>query len=123
MSNLNRLANCGNRFQGGRNRVLCVCSAGMLRSPTIAWVLSNEPYGFNTRAAGLSDEYALIPIDDVLLEWADEIVCVEPAQQIALQKRTAKPVHCLNVPDHFRFRDPELVTMIEEALKKVEFAP
>jgi predicted protein tyrosine phosphatase len=84
-SNFNRLGNCGNRFQGGRNRVLCVCSAGMLRSPTIAWVLSNEPYGFNTRAAGISDEYALIPVDEVLLSWADEIVCVAAKEEVLMK--------------------------------------
>lgn len=115
MSTRNRLSNCHNQYQGECKRVLCVCSAGLLRSPTIAWVLSQPPYDFNTRAAGLSDEYAMIPVDDVLLEWADEIVCVDFNQQIELLKRTSKPVHCFNIPDRFGFRDPELIELIKEA--------
>lgn len=45
----NQLANVGNRFQTKTKKVLCVCSAGLLRSPTLANVL-NLKYGFNTRA-------------------------------------------------------------------------
>ena len=41
-----------NEYQGDYKRVLTVCSANMLRSPTIAHVLSAEPYNFNTRSAG-----------------------------------------------------------------------
>ena len=56
---MNRLANSSNRYQGEYKRVLCVCSAGLLRSPTAALVLSQEPYNFNTRAAGLDEAFAL----------------------------------------------------------------
>lgn len=30
--------------QGDFKKVLCVCSGGLLRSPTVAWVLSNPPF-------------------------------------------------------------------------------
>lgn len=49
---MNRIANASNKFQGSYKRVLCVCSAGLLRSPTAALVLSKDPYNFNTRACG-----------------------------------------------------------------------
>ena len=68
MSLMNRLANTHNHYQGDAKRVLCVCSAGLLRSPTAAFVLSQEPFGFNTRAAGIAEDFALIVVDDVLLE-------------------------------------------------------
>ncbi len=42
-----------NPYQGKYKRVLCVCSAGVLRSATTAVVLSKEPFNFNTRSAGL----------------------------------------------------------------------
>lgn len=71
---MNALHNCKNPYQGAEKRVLCLCSAGLLRSPTAAFVLQKE-LGYNTRAAGVTD-YALIPVTEVLLEWADEIVCV-----------------------------------------------
>lgn len=73
-STMNALHNCKNPYQGAEKRVLCLCSAGLLRSPTAAYVLQKE-LGYNTRAAGVTD-YALIPVTEVLLKWADEIVCV-----------------------------------------------
>ena len=73
-STMNSLHNCKNPYQGAEKRVLCLCSAGLLRSPTAAYVLQKE-LGYNTRAAGVTD-YALIPVTEVLLKWADEIVCV-----------------------------------------------
>lgn len=73
---MNRIANSTNQFQGSYKRVLCVCSAGLLRSPTTALVLSQPPYNYNTRAAGLTKEFALVPVDPVLLHWADEVVCM-----------------------------------------------
>ena len=73
---MNRLFNCSNPYQGKAKKVLCVCSAELLRSPTAAVILQQE-YGYNTRAVGVEDSFALIPIDDVLIEWADEIVCAD----------------------------------------------
>lgn len=80
-SPMNALHNVTNPYQGPEKRVLCLCSAGCLRSPSCAIILQNK-YGYNTRAAGVSD-YALIPVSTALLEWADEIVCVE--QEIETQ--------------------------------------
>ncbi len=39
MINRNRWGNIDNPYQGSAKKVLCVCSAGMLRSPTAANVL------------------------------------------------------------------------------------
>lgn len=117
MSTMNRLANCKNHYQTKAKRVLCLCSAGLLRSPTTANVLHQE-YGYNTRAAGVSKEYALIPVDEVLLQWADEVVCVEPYIKQELlrtypEMREAKVV-VLNIPDRFEWNDEEL----RETIKK-----
>lgn len=75
MSYMNRMGNIRNPYQGETKKVLCVCSAGLLRSPTLANVL-HEKFGYNTRAVGVSSEYALIPLDDVHVGWADEVVFV-----------------------------------------------
>ena len=117
---MNRLANCTNRYQGEYKRVLCVCSAGLLRSPTAAFVLSQEPYNFNTRAAGLTPEFALVPVDRVLLEWADEIVVMsaQQAEQIRAMLEDEKPIVVLRIPDNFRYRDPELIRLIRESYDK-----
>ena len=118
MSN-NRKHNSTNRYQGSYKKVLCLCSAGLLRSPTAAVVLSQEPFNFNTRAAGMEEDYALIPVDDVLLGWADEIVVMSPNQEamvmIALSKQKLNtPIVCLNIPDNYAYRDPALMQMIAD---------
>lgn len=120
----NRIANVGNRFQGDRKKVLCVCSAGLLRSPTLAWILSNEPFGYNTRAVGTSSEYALIPLDDVHLHWADAVVFVDESNYRAAKyeyEDLLKNMEChvLQIPDQYPFRDERLVEIATEALKKV----
>lgn len=122
MSMMNRLANTRNEFQGERKRVLCVCSAGLLRSPTAAWVLSNAPWDFNTRACGAVAEYALIPLDPVLVRWADEIVVMNSDQEevvLNLIAGDAKPVHRLDIPDSFPFRDDMLVDKMRLAFREI----
>lgn len=114
MNYMNRIGNVTNRFQTTAKRVLCLCSAGLLRSPTTANVLHRE-YGFNTRAAGVVDEYALIPVDDVLLYWADEVVCVEKEIHNILANKfdlTDKRVVVLNIPDKFEWNDIDLQNLI-----------
>lgn len=123
---MNRLATTGNNFQGDYKKVLCVCSAGLLRSPTTAVVLSQEPYNCNTRAVGINAEYALIALDNVHLSWADEIVVMEAWMEDEVKKRLAdgvlggksKRVICLSVPDSFPYRDPELVRLIKNAYRR-----
>lgn len=123
---MNRLANCDNRFQNfsTHKRVVCVCSAGLLRSPTAAWVLSQDPWNYNTRAVGLTPEFALITLDRVLLEWADEFVCMSAEQQtqVYFQLKELKldtPVRSLGIPDNFGYRDPELVRLIRERYEEI----
>lgn len=116
---MNRIGNARNPYQGDFKKVLCVCSAGLLRSPTAAFVLANE-FGCNTRAAGLSAEYALIPVDDVLLSWADEVVCMSDEQAEIVDRklvelRSGADVISLNIPDNFAYRNPALVELIREA--------
>jgi predicted protein tyrosine phosphatase len=106
------------KYEGNFKRVLCVCSAGILRSATMAWVLGNEPYSCNTRAVGLGD-YALIRVTPQLIEWADEIVCADQEQFDAITRITNKPVHCLHIPDEHDFRSPELVSAIKAALERL----
>ena len=74
----NQLYNIHNEFQGNTKKVLCVCSAGLLRSATLQNTLIRE-YGYNCRNCGTEESYALIPISEALLLWADEIVFVNKA--------------------------------------------
>lgn len=119
MSRMNRMGNARNPYQGDFPRVLCVCSAGLLRSPTAALVLAQEPFNFNTRAAGVALEYALIPVDEVLLSWADMVVFMEASHFRAVKEDSALARHIedktcvvLNIPDKYEYRQPELVELI-----------
>ena len=118
MTEMNRLANAKNPFQGDAKKVLCICSAGLLRSPTAAVVL-NKTYGFNTRAVGCSDEYALIPVEITHLYWADEVVCVSNRVFEDMNAQFGEdPIYVgsditvLSVPDRYKYMDPELQKII-----------
>jgi len=113
-SKLNQMANAKNVWQNDAKRVLCVCSAGLLRSPTLAEYLNKE-YGYNTRACGTSQEFALIPISEALVHWADEVVFVnkenwEDVKDIPIFK--VKKVKILDLPDEFERNDPQLIEAI-----------
>lgn len=124
MSTRNRMSNLENKYQGNFRRVLCVCSAGMLRSPTAAWVLSNPPFIFNTRAAGLTKEYALIPIDEAMIFWSDDIICFDEQMkrdiEFIIDSSTWKEdfeapnIFIWKIPDMYDFRSEELIALIKE---------
>lgn len=124
----NRLYNCRNPNQGPAKHVLALCSGGLLRSPTVAWVLSNDPYNYNTRSAGVDEYHALQVIDEYLFAWADEIVCVEPAITKGLENWAKdaqlslgqKDVITLDIPDRYKRRDPKLITIIREQYEQQE---
>ena len=114
-----RIVSAKNKHQGTFKRVLCVCTSGCLRSPTAAFVLSQEPFNYNTRAVGISIEHAIIPIDNVLLEWAQEIVVfdwlavIEINDMLDEQGMKRKPIINLEIPDEYDYRQPELIQAIK----------
>ena len=114
----NRLGNAKNPYQTEAKKVLCVCSAGLLRSPTAANTLYAE-YGYNTRAVGVAEDYALVPMDIVHIHWADEVVFVEQkvydlAWSKFKDKLKDKKVVVLSIPDNFEWNDPDLVAIIKK---------
>lgn len=119
MGTFNRIHNCTNPHQGEAKRVLCLCSAGLLRSPTTAVVLQRE-YGYNTRAAGVSKDYALIEADDVLFNWADEIVAVEQSVAENVPDDFKDKLTTLDIPDMFGYMDPKLQEIILEQYRNAD---
>jgi len=117
----NAMWNAHNPNQGVYEKVLCICSAGLLRSPTTAWILSN--HGYNTRAAGVHD-YALIPVDAVLLHWAEHVLVMEKVHadmlSVSFPNYTGKVLN-LSIPDSYQFRDKALVIIITNKLKEEGF--
>ena len=118
-SKRNQIANADNRFQGKDERVLCLCSAGLLRSATIADILVKTGK-YNVRNAGCSQEYALIPLSTALLHWADEIIVVEEWESFVRsalkQEELDTPVTSLDIPDMYARNDPELIEIIKQSL-------
>lgn len=110
---LNRKITTKNSYQGTYKKVLCVCSASCLRSPTAAVVLSQEPYNFKNRSCGIDKDFAIIPLDEVLLEWADEVVCMDTFQKSRLTMLTKKPIVNLNIDDVYEYRNKELIELIK----------
>ena len=114
----NRLANTKNLFQTETLKVLCVCSAGLLRSPSLANWLHKE-FGFNTRAVGWNNEYALIPLESTHLFWADKVVCVEKTVsdmvELACEESNNDKgkIVTLDIPDSFSWMDEELLEEFE----------
>lgn len=111
-----------NENQGAFRKILCVCSGGILRSPTLAWILSNPPYNCNTRAAG-SEHFALIPVDQVLIDWSDFTFFLNRENYEHASSRFNIPpeiTKVLNIPDWFPYRHPELIKFLNEALVKAE---
>jgi predicted protein tyrosine phosphatase len=126
----NQLGVLFNAYQGKHKKVLTVCSAGCLRSPTAAHILSSEPWNYNTRCAGTSEEYAIVPITEALIVWADVIVCMDEFQQLhinTMQNKLSeeyeafeyKQVINLDIPDNFDYRNPKLVGIMIEKFKEL----
>lgn len=126
----NKMAVIDNPYQGKYKKVLTVCSGGVLRSPTAATLLSRDPYNFNTRSCGTED-YALIPLTEELLRWADIIVCAEDEHidvvmtQIraiikeGMMEFTMPQIYVLEIPDMYDYMNPELVKLMEDQFKEL----
>lgn len=120
----NQLFNVHNDAQGDTKKVLTVCSAGMLRSATLQNLLIQE-YGYNVRSCGTVEAYALIPISEALVEWADEIVFVSKenyksveADLIDINPAILDKCIILDIPDIYAFNDPKLIDICREQYNK-----
>ena len=100
--------------------LLFVCSRNQWRSPTAEAIWRRRP-GFEARSAGTSPN-ASKPIGPADIRWADVIFVMERKHLNRLQAEYArllehKPIHTLDIPDDYRFMDPELVDILEDAMK------
>jgi len=124
----NQLHNIRNRAQGDTKKILTVCSAGLLRSATLQNFLIKE-YGYNVRNCGTDSSYALIPISEALVLWADEIIFVNEENYNTIKYDLDEldipkdKITVLDIPDMYNFNNPELLEIIEaqyeESLNKI----
>lgn len=103
-----------NPYQGNDRKVVFVCSMGILRSATAARLYASK---YNTRSAGTWDD-ALIPLTQVLIDWADELVFVNPSNFKRATNKFGYVWHdkarVLNIPDYYEHMAPELVQAFKE---------
>ena len=112
-----------NEYQGHWHRALYVCSAGLLRSTTGAYVGSQM--GQNTRACG-SESYALIPISANLIAWAETIYFVNDYNYLSaldtfvgmpeVERMILAKSVVWDIEDVYNYRDPKLVQIITDLL-------
>jgi predicted protein tyrosine phosphatase len=106
-----------NRTSGSERRnVLFVCSRNQWRSPTAERVFRRHPL-MSTRSAGTSPN-ARRTISEDDLRWADVVMVMENKHRDRIAAAFPRlvehlPIHVLDIPDEYRYMDPELVELLE----------
>ena len=96
-------------------KVLFVCEANRLRSPTAETIFSDKP-GIEAKSGGVGRE-ATVTVSLELLEWADLIFVMEKRQRNAIHSKfkeiyQRKRIICLYIPDEYEFMDPDLIELL-----------
>jgi predicted protein tyrosine phosphatase len=99
-----------------RRNVLFVCSRNQWRSPTAERVFRRHPL-MSTRSAGTSPN-ARRKIGEDDLRWADVVMVMEHKHRDRIVEAFPRlvehlPIHVLDIPDEYRYMDPELVELLE----------
>ncbi len=98
--------------------LLFICSRNQWRSPTAERVFKRK--GFSARSSGTSPN-AKKTLSHADLRWADIIFVMESKHRDRVKAKfdrlvEHKPMHVLDVPDEFKYMDPELVSTLEQAV-------
>lgn len=98
------------------SNLLFICSRNQWRSPTAETVWRRRQ-GVTVRSAGTSPRAGrTVSASDI--DWADMIFVMEEKHKSRLKAAFPralrhKPLHVLDIPDEYRYMDPELVDLIE----------
>lgn len=95
---------------------LFLCSQNKLRSPTAETVFAKWP-DVETDSAGLNND-AETTLSPEQIGWADIVFVMEKTHRTKLQKHFGrylrdKRVICLDIPDDYKYMQPELVRLLE----------
>jgi len=118
-----------NHSQGPAKRLLFVCTAGLLRSPTAAAEAIKR--GYNARSCGSNLKLALIPISENLIWWADHIIFMNEDNEYSVRKHLANTnhdlldeahtkAHCWRIPDDYNYGDEGLLWLLDRKFKVFE---
>lgn len=97
-------------------KVLFICSANKLRSPTAEHIFADYP-NVETDSAGLNLSADLV-LSSEQVQWADMIFVMERAHRNKLSKKYKKHLNgqrviCLNIADDFDYMDPTLIHILK----------
>ena len=102
-----------------KQNVLFVCSRNQWRSPTAEKVWRKHPK-LSVRSAGTSPNARhTVSVEDI--RWADVILVMEEKHKSRLAAEftrllDSKPIHVLDIPDEYKFMEPELVEILEQTV-------
>ena len=106
----------------GKRNVLFVCSRNQWRSPTAESIWRRHP-SLSVRSGGTSPGARhKVSMEDV--QWADIILVMEEKHKSRLKAEYPralehKKVVVLDIPDDYRYMDPELVVLLESSVESV----
>ena len=102
-----------------RRNILFICSKNQWRSPTAETIWRKHPE-LSVRSAGTSSTARRkVSVDDI--QWADVIFVMEEKHKARLMADfgatvARKPLHVLDIPDEYKYMDPDLVEQLREAV-------
>jgi len=102
--------------------VLFICSRNQWRSPTAEQLWRKHPK-VAARSAGTSPNARhKVSIEDI--RWANVILVMEEKHKSRLAAEFTrllenKPIHVLDIPDEYKFMDPELIEMLEQSVNNL----
>lgn len=102
-------------------KILAVCSENQWRSPTAETIYRGDDR-VEVRSAGTSPTARhTISVKDV--EWADLILAMEPKHREMIKRKfpkmTLPEIKILNIPDNYRYMDPDLANILSEEIESI----
>lgn len=99
--------------------LLFICSRNQWRSPTAEAIWRKHP-DFNAKSAGTSPR-AKKTVSPADIRWANMIFVMEQKHKNRLKAEFTrmldhKPIHVLDIPDEYKYMDPELVQELESVV-------
>jgi predicted protein tyrosine phosphatase len=100
------------------SNILFICSRNQWRSPTAERIFRQK--GYSVRSAGTCPN-AKRSVSVADIKWANEIFVMEKKHKNRIVAKFTrlvehKPIHILNIPDEYRFMDPNLVSHLEDSM-------
>jgi predicted protein tyrosine phosphatase len=102
-----------------KTKILFICAMNVNRSSTAERVFMSEYF---TRSAGI---YNAKPVTKEQLEWADVVIVMEEdhRKEVGLlypDIYLKKKIIVLDIPDQYRYMQPELIKILEQKMKKLK---